>query len=63
MYSLSYRAHDVWNTKNVSITEIGEMHYLSSKELCLFDFSAVEYVRCNKTHWELMSIFLVPKAI
>lgn len=58
MYSLSYRAHDVWNTKNVSIIESGEMHYLSNKELCLFDFSAMEYVRYNKTHWELMSIFL-----
>lgn len=44
MYSLSHRAHDVWNTKNVSFIESGDMHYSSSKELCLFDFAAMKYV-------------------
>lgn len=62
MYCLSHRAHDVWNTENVSVIESGEMHYLSSKELCLFDFLAMEYVWCNETHWDLMSIFLFLKA-
>lgn len=48
MHRLSYRAHDIRNTKNVSINEGNEISLLLP----------IKYAQFNKTDWKLMSVFL-----